>query len=266
MIDLTVSHPSAGAHKRFRLGFEIQTNLLASLAHDLNTPIATLLLEAQTVAIPPIDPPRQAFVRSVSEEVLALGAVIEDAFTVVSAIRDAVRGEFERCDVDDMLDASIEDCEAAATDRQITLERTARAMAPSNGPLVVSANAELLRLLFDSLLRHSLSRCPAGSNTSLRCVDRGGICEITLRDAGRAISSFPTGQVSSSLVEGAEDRTTRVRLAVCAGIAELFGGSLHAENIPAGGNEYLVALPLQGTVLAAMPHVSLQASSSVGSS
>ena len=221
----------------------LRNTLLASISHDLRTPLAVISAASSTLADPglTIDPEaRRALVDSI-------GAKSREMEQLVSNVLDLMR--FETGPVPLRLDwESLDDLVGLAVQRfdGPLHVREVRILIPDDLPLVrvdAALIVQLLTNIFDNVVRHAphgrlVEICAAMDSDRVRVtVDDDGP-GLPAGDAERLFAKFQRGKAESD-ASGAG-----LGLAICRAIVEAHGGTIRAMNRPGGpGARFEFTLP-----------------------
>jgi signal transduction histidine kinase len=235
------------ARKRIEVGFLRQERFMSNVSHEIKTPIAVMLAEAQTVKLESASASVKDFVRSISDEAIRLGRMV-DSFLLLTRVRDGkqqVPGS-ETCLIREVLMDSFESCRPMAVQFGIRLD--IRLPDGEGVDRSVLGNCDLLRTIFDNLLRNAIRFAPTGSLVTLEGVIRDGYLHASVRDQGSGIPPELIPHIFDRFSQ-AKDEARRGRghglgLEIAMGIAELHGGNIVVRNLEAGGAEFTVTLPV----------------------
>jgi signal transduction histidine kinase len=233
----------ADARGRLQQAFRAQDRLIANLSHELKTPIAVLLIEASTLQSTDLSPEAREFVTSVQHEMRHLGKILE-GFLLLSKAQGGQRiSSGRRCDMNDLVVEAVRAAGAAGAERRIA---TTTRLCESDTLPVVQGDPEMLRSLFEQLIRAAIAVSPEGQGVSVEIDATGTSCRVCVRDRGPSLPESSMAQVFDWFTESSthcSDRRTP-GLAVAKGIAELHGGRVIVRNVDGGGCDFIVELPL----------------------
>jgi signal transduction histidine kinase len=239
-----------------------QDRLISNVSHELKTPIAVLLTEAETMDATALSAEGARFVRSVREEMLRLGTLIE-TFVVLSRTRGGkpLRPE-NRCGLNDAVLDAVSSAKSAAFRQGVGI-RTLIADDPV-APMV-QGDAELLAAMFSHVLRNCIRFSARGGEVLVEVKIEAAHARVTIRDAGPPIAVDIVSRLFERFLGEASDCNDRreLGLSIAQGIAELHGGTISACNAEPTGCEFTVLLPLHGN---AEPASELTTKPSCGSS
>lgn len=217
------------------------TNALAVLAHELRTPVSTIVaaasgLERGGESLPPEK--QRALVQLVASEGKRLARLVDD---VVSAARlDA--GELPvtlaRVDIAQVTEASTAAALASAPpDRSITHS--------AEGDTVAMVDADRLRQVIDNLIDNALKH--AAGSVQVAVSGNGKAVRVTVSDDGTGI---PPGERSAIFEKfhRLESRASGSGLGLwlCRELVTRMSGTVSVDEAPSGGACFSVELPAAG--------------------
>lgn len=227
---------------------EAQARFLSNVSHELKTPIATILLEAQTLDRSGMPGDGAEFVLSVEDEMRKLGNLVE-SFLMLTRVTNADAEVSQRTVLaNEVIMDAVADCDPSARQYGVRIEPS---LADDDAGLdaMILGDAELLRTAVNNLVRNAIRFSPRGEVVSVVGVVRGGVFEIRVRDRGEGIPKDVLGNIFDRFVrssgEARRGRGHGLGLAIAKGIAELHGGDITAANHPDGGAVFTVMLPIQ---------------------
>jgi two-component system sensor histidine kinase KdpD len=221
----------------------LRNTLLASISHDLRTPLAIIAGTASTLADKGdgLDPTeRRRLAQSVYAESRKMGEMVGN---VLNLIRLESGGTVIRPDW-----ISLEEVAGSALNRLREALATHKvSVNVAEAPELIRADPVLLEQLLFNLLDNAIKYTPADSRISIAARREGSAVELLVADDG---PGFPTGIDPASLFDkfqrGRRETThggVGLGLAICRAIALAHGGEIRAERIPAGGALFVVTLP-----------------------
>lgn len=225
----------------------LRSSLLASVSHDLRTPLAVIegassaLLQDGAVSDPAA---RREMLASVHEQAVRLSRLIRNLLDMTRLESGSLQPQRDWHPVDELVGSALRQVEVALGRRPVvTRVPPELPLAHVDGVLVEQALINLL----DNALKHApgetpievaarVQDAPGGRELLLEVADRGpGLRE---QDLPRLFDKFWRGT--------AEGGGAGLGLAICRGIAEAHGGRIAAERRPGGGALFRIALPLGG--------------------
>ena len=220
---------------------QLRSELLASVAHDFRTPLASIIgavssLQQQHDRLPEVE--RLRLLALIDDEARHLSAMTDNTlqWARLSAPQPVIRRDWE----------SIEEVVGSvlARVRRRDPSRRVQAQIPPGLPLV-QADAVLLAQLVENLLDNALKY--SDGPVQLRAELRERALLIDVLDRGPGVDERELPRLFESFHRGVESHGVRgagLGLAVGRAIAGLHGGSLHARRRQGGGSRFRLSLPL----------------------
>jgi len=210
--------------------------LAASLAHELNTPLGTILLHTE----------RLAREHAGSEE----GATLETVQHQVHRCREIVRRllDFSRLaegrpaalDIEGVIDRSISLAQAGLRQKGISIRK---ALAP--GTPRVWADANQMEQVLINLIWNAADAMPDGGKIDIRVSCDGGFVAVRVHDEGKGIPADILDRVFDPFfTTKPRGQGTGLGLAICQRIMEEHGGTITIESSPEPGTEVLLRIPV----------------------
>jgi two-component system sensor histidine kinase KdpD len=222
----------------------LRNTLLASISHDLRTPLTTIAGAGSLIAQPEyaLNADRRT----------TLGRLIEhkarDMTRLLTNVLDLVQIEFGgralRSDwhtVDDLIALALSGAESRLAQRSIVVDL------PPDLPLI-SVEPTLIVQILSNLLENAAKYTPPGTTVTICAAARGESMMISVVDDGpgfppgdpeRLFDKFDRGRAESNIVG------VGLGLAICRAAANLHGGNIRALNNPGGGARFEVSLPVK---------------------
>ena len=234
---------------RERIDVGPEDSEIARLQHELKTPVAVLLSQAQVLK----QEDRTAFeyrrfLAVVEEEMRILGRLVE-SFLVLARIghgKDLVRREHVA--VNDVVLEAAEHCAAVSRQHEVPLVTNLHFTAEGESEPELEGDPELLRTMLENLLRNALRFSPRGEPVDLRVACTKDRASITVRDRGPGIPrehmEHIFGRFYQVPQDSAQTRGVGLGLAIAKSVAELHNGTIGVRNCPDRGCEFDVLLPL----------------------
>jgi two-component system OmpR family sensor kinase len=244
--------------RRLETGYEAQERFVANVSHEIKTPIATVLTEAQTIpkALTVPGEVRQ-FIDSTQDEMRRLGRLVE-SFLLLTRVRHGKPLETtpRTVGVNELVLDSVQHCRKMAD--QYAVKIWPELAVEDERELMVRGDPELLRTMVDNLIRNAIRFSPRGQ--LVHVLVRHGDADITVcvRDKGPGIPHEMLDKIFDrfSQAKGEEKlgRGSGLGLEIAQGIAELHDGKIVVQNIDDdGGCEFCANLPLLPSAPAAQP-------------
>lgn len=230
-----------GMLERLQDSFRRLSQFSADLAHELRTPVANLLGEAQVTLSRDRSPEeyRQVIESSVAE-CERLSGIIDNLLFLARA--DAAKEQVNR---------SVSDARAAAEDiagfyDAIAEERGVRIVCSGEGK--VDADATLFRRALSNLIENALRFTPSGGNLQIAIEARPESCRVSVTDSGSGIPPEHLPHVFDRFYSADSSRSSGgagLGLALVKSIVELHGGAVEIRSEVGRGTTVALDFPAQ---------------------
>jgi two-component system, OmpR family, sensor histidine kinase KdpD len=222
----------------------LRNTLLASISHDLRTPLSAIAGAGSLIAQPEyaLNADRRT----------TLGSLIErkarDMSQLLTNVLELMQMEFGngalRTDwhaIDDLVSLALRTNEARLAQLRIALDL------PADLPLVM-VDATLIVQILSNLLENAAKYTPPGTTVTISAAAREKHISLVVADDGpglppgdpeRLFEKFQRGRSESNIVG------VGLGLAICRAAARLHGGEIHAKDNPGGGARFEITLPVE---------------------
>ena len=222
-----------------------QRAFLASVGHELKTPLTTVQGYTEALLDGTVDDPaerRRSLVR-VHAETIRLARLVQDLLDLARL----GRGQFAVSSVDADVGAVLREAAAAAAERAASRQVTVTTRLP--GALHAHVDPGRLRQVLDNLLDNASRSSPSGRQVlvAARPLDGGGV-EAAIVDQGPGIApedlphAFDRGYLWSRY-RGTREVGSGLGLAIVKALCDAMGVAIHAESGHGGGTAFRLILP-----------------------
>jgi len=240
----TLQQDLSEVRERLSLALRSQERFISNVSHELKTPIAVLLTEAQTLSPERLPAPAKQFVRSVIDEMRRLGRMAESFLTLTRLRGGLAQGHVQIHPINDIVLDAIESCARMAQQHRVHLVAE---LADLDDDLLVAGDADLMRVMLDNLVRNAIRFSPEEGRVIVSVSAAAQECEVRVRDHGPGVPASLLDKVFDRFSQGPDDCSRRaghgLGLSIAQGVAELHGGRIRVENMPDGGCAFTVKLP-----------------------
>ncbi len=220
------THTFNGMLGRVQTAYQQMEGFNADVAHELRTPLATLISGAEvSLSSPRSEQELREVLESNLEELEGLKALVNDMLFLARADGGEPAGDLQEVDVRQEIARLAEYYEAALDDAGVSLA--------AHGGAVLMANPRLLRRAIANLLSNAIRATPRGRDIDLYCVTRQDEIEIRVRNPGAPIAAQALPRIFDRFYRGDDARSRRadghgLGLAIVRAIARMHGGNAFA--------------------------------------
>jgi len=225
---------------------------LATLSHELRSPLAPIRTAARILATPNLSADQLQWAQSVIQrQVKHMAWLLDDLLDLARITQRKLELKKDRVELKSVVDAAVEATRPILESKQHSLQVNL----PSQ-PVVLEADPLRLSQILSNLLSNAAKYTDPGGNIRLvadlepASDERGAWLKLTVRDNGIGIPSEAIGRIFEmfSQVEGALTRSEGglgIGLSLVSGLVSLHGGTVAARSDgPGRGSEFIVHLPL----------------------
>lgn len=221
----------------------LKEDFLSAAAHDLKTPLTTLVAQTQLLerrALRQPDAPADlAGIQKLVKEANRLKTLVLELLDAARAEQGRLVGDRQRVDLVAVVE---ETCTRHNSERH-----PCRVEAP--GPAVGTYDPARILQLTENLVENAVKYSPDGGEICVRVWQEDGWNHFTVADQGIGIPAAELPQVFNRFHRGAnvDDRRFSgmgLGLFICQGIVEQHGGRISVSSTPGQGTTFRVALPV----------------------
>jgi PAS domain S-box-containing protein len=231
---------------RFRLLDEIKTNLVATVSHELKTPLTSLRLALHLLveeAVGPLAPKQLELLLDARDNSERLLRTIEHLLALARLEQGREAVQLEGIPVADLLRAALDEAGPRAESRQLRLS----VEVPPDVP-PVAADRVRIGAALNNLLDNAVSFTePGGTVTLSAAADGDGMVRLTVADTGVGIPREFLPHVFDKFfrVPGVDrPGSTGLGLAIVREVVQAHGGTVTVESEPGQGTAFHVTLPV----------------------
>lgn len=219
---------------RLETGFRAQERFIHDASHELKTPLAAILTEAQVMKMAPPSPDdARAFLDSVINELMHMSRLIESLLLLAGDNRQESQDSFESCDVNDLVVDAVRRCQPLAQEYGVTVHITALDAEDTCESRTVHCDRELIIILVSNLVRNAIRFTPRGGQIRVETHGDGPDARVTVADEGPGINPDDLPHVFERFYQGKHKlsrRGTGLGLAIVHTITQLHGGRIQVTN------------------------------------
>jgi signal transduction histidine kinase len=241
---------------RFRLLDQFKSDLVATVSHELKTPLTAVRLAVHVLleeTVGPLTPKQTELLVDARDNAERLLALIEQLLALARLQRTQDRAAFQPEDPVELLRRAADGVRPRAEDKHVDLE-----VAVDDPPLPVVVDSERIGQALMNLLNNAVTYTPAGGKVTLSAAPAGdGRVVLSVADTGVGIPPEYLPRVFDRFfrIPGHSDETgTGLGLAIVKEIVTAHKGEVTCESEPGKGTTFRITLPASGGAEGAREH------------
>ena len=225
----------------------LRNTLLATMSHDVRTPLTALLGQAETLEqSSSLTPDQLTSVRAIAREARELSALVSNLLDMARLESGQVQLRKQWQSVEEVVGSAIRSARHALGDLEVATDL------PQDLPLVEFDATLMERMLVNLLENAAKYGSPAGGKKPAILVSAlatPSALEIRVRDHGPGLPASSRGHeeiLFDKFTRGQVESSTRgvgLGLAICKAIVEAHQGKISATQADGGGAEFVITLP-----------------------
>lgn len=224
-----------------------KNRFLGMAAHDLRNPLASIRGLAEFLrdgVVGDLTPDQLDLINTIHAASQSMLSLVNELLDVATIESGELKIAPEPHNLSDLVEKSVYLANIDATKK-----KTHIVFAPRTANPKVSLDAAKMQQVLDNLLSNAVKYSPPGSTITVELHFTATHCSLGVKDQGPGIPDDERDQLFKdfgrlSVKPTGGEKSTGLGLAICRKIVEAHGGSIVAENLPAGGCEFRVTLPL----------------------
>jgi len=245
----TMAEELEQAFRRQRELEQARKDLIASVSHDLRTPLASMraMVEAISDGVVSDELTIRNYCSNIRSEVEHLSKLIDDLFELSRLDSGTLDLHLQPSSVEEMLSSVLDSMKAQAEAQVLKLSHSL------NGSLepVMADPHQIQRVLYN-LVQNAIRHTPADGTISVEAQDLGEEVQINVVDSGQGIVEDDVNKVFDRFYRGEKSRSREfggagLGLAIAKGIVEAHGGRIWVDSQPGAGSRFSFSLPKAST-------------------
>lgn len=227
--------------EKIRSMYELQSNFLTEVSHELQTPVAILRGNLDMLEN-----------RSGSEwkrSLRVISTTVGDMSRLINSLLESARLKFsknifykENVCVGTLLQEIYEDCSILAEDKEITISLSVE-------ELWIHADRSRIKEVVLNLISNALKHTPRGGSIFLRGKRNNDVAQIRVQDTGSGISPDDLAHIFDRFYKIHDPRfprapSTGIGLDICRQVIKAHAGSITVESEVGKGSAFIIELPI----------------------
>jgi signal transduction histidine kinase len=201
-------------------------NLVASVSHDLRTPLAALRLMLSAIEDGVVDDStRDRYLATMHTHVGALGSMIDDLFELSRLEAGDLEWSLRQVELPELVDVTVAAMRVEAEAKGVEVAADVQPL-----PRPARADPERLQRVLFNLIQNAIRHTPADGTVTVRAEPAGDWVEIEVADSGTGVPRDERERLFEPFVRGASngerDAGAGLGLALCRAIVEAHGGRI----------------------------------------
>ena len=221
----------------------LRNTLLSSVSHDLRTPLGTITGATTTLLDPgpkasPED--QRMLLMTIHQESCRLQRLVNNLLDLTRLESGQVRVTKEWIPVEEVVGSALSRMEDQLADRPLSIQLP---------EVWIPLDPVLFEQVLLNLLDNAVKFSPAGTPIEIQGWVTDSRATLILSDHGAGVAPDEEERIFDKLFRGKRTANTPgagLGLAICRGIVQAHGGSIHASARPEGGSRFIIELPLEG--------------------
>ena len=220
----------------------LRNSLLATLSHDLRTPLTVLvgLSESLTMARPPLPAAQHGLAKALHDESLRMSSLVANLLDMARIESGEVKLNLQWQPFEEVVGSALRASHAIVASHDVQTH-----LAP-NLPLV-HFDAVLIERVLCNLIENADKYTPSNARIVIAAEASGDCLEVTVSDNGPGLPAGREEALFEKFARGHRESATPgvgLGLAICRAIVEAHGGTIRAGKSQEGGAAFIFTLPI----------------------
>src|SRR5580692_4219834 len=222
----------------------LRNSLLASISHDLRTPLATIMAASHALNDPKIQPDaetRARLARTVESTAQEISELVSNVLDLMSFQFGEVHLNRDAHSVDVLVEGALARLEGRLAQHPVEIAL------PADLPLV-DVDAALVTRALVNILENAAKHTPPGTRITISAGLETDAVRLVVDDNGPGLPPGPPEQLFAKFERGRSEADVGgagLGLAICKAIIEAHGGRVTAAQRPGGGARFTLTLPVR---------------------
>lgn len=231
---------------------KLYDTLLNSLSHELRTPIATIIgatdnLQSNNRNLTTGN--KDELIAEISKASLRLNQQVENLLSMSRLESGILNPKKDWCDITEIIYDSVKRIEESDFQQEINIDIDA------DMPLFKLDKAMMEQIIYN-LVNNAIQYTGKDCRVSISAHSPGDAIEIVVEDNGKGFPDDEIGDVFNKFYRLKNTKTggTGLGLSIVKGFTEALGGTVHLQNIPAGGARFTICITARTSDIKSIPN------------
>jgi two-component system, OmpR family, sensor histidine kinase KdpD len=221
----------------------LRNSLLASISHDLRTPLTALIGSADTLLLtqPPLPEEQAELARGIRQQARRMATLVDNLLDMARLQAGGVTLNRQWHSVEEVVGSALQQESALLARHRIDVQL------PADLPLV-RIDAVLMERVLCNLLENAAKYTPPGTLVEIGARADEGVLQLWVADDGPGLQPGSEERIFGKFVRGDKESATPgvgLGLSICRAIVEAHNGSIKAESGSRGGARFVLTLPVE---------------------
>ena len=231
-----------------RRNADAKAALVASISHDLKTPLTALTVSAGNLGTPGLsDEERREQLRLVQTELARLKRLFDSIIDMASVETRSLTAELEWVHPADIVEAACQHAETPLRSREIDVR-------DESGDHVVHLDPRITSAALAHVLENAAMYSPVSTPISIQISVTGEHLVVAVHDRGSGLPPGELDRIFDRFYRGSgtapNQFSSGMGLAITRGLLAIQGGQIRADNHPDGGAVFTLKVPAASRVVA----------------
>ena len=221
----------------------LRNTLLASISHDLRTPLAVITGASSALNDPSMtfDPEaRRSLTAQIESKSKEMAEIMSNVLELMRLESGEISLRLGAVVIEDLVSAALQRLDTRLTEHPV------ESRVPTNLP-PVQADSALLLQVFTNLLENAVKHTPAGTHTTISAELEDQFVRVHIEDTGPGLPPGDAERLFAKFHRGRGESSAGgagLGLSICRAIINAHGGQIEASQRPGGGARFSFTLPV----------------------
>ena len=219
----------------------LRNSLLATLSHDLRTPLTSLVGLSESLARSvPLTPPQKEFANALHQETIRMSSLVANLLDMARIQSGEIKFNLEWQPIDEVIGSALRASTSYLGQHTVDIQL-------ADGLPLVLLDAVLIERVLCNLLENAAKYTPCDARIVIAVRLQQTFMEIAVIDNGPGLPVGKESQIFEKFMRGERESATPgvgLGLSICRAIVEVHGGTIHSRPTEGGGATLYFLLPL----------------------